>query len=219
MERIPQQVFENRTGIAWCDPNIEYVISLRDMEPSSISEVRIMERDTLGKLLRSIPLESMPHIHPYQDCSFNILHMDPDDLLVGQTFVQRAKYQFLIERFHNILGNGFCVETAIAQCGPMVIYGQDNDGVPAVAFYLPPIVEATGEQRFLIDGIHRNFLVKSIGGTIKTIVVQNVPSPLPCDPIPWSDIQTVDEKPVRQLRFHNLRRQYFRNTKFAGIDG
>lgn len=219
MERISVQSFHMRTGIGWFHPEIRYVISLRDMDPNSISGVRVMKLETLSRLLEGVVLERNVQVRPYAKCPFRILQLDPEDLLVGQTFVQRKKYQFLLEKFSGLFGTDFCTDKTLSQCGPLIVFGPDAQGTPCVAFYLPPIVEETDGKRFLIDGVHRNFIVRAVGGSIKAIVIRDVATPLPCDPIPWGRIKIVREKPVRHERFRNLRSEFFRNTKFAGIDG
>ncbi|HXV26767.1 MAG TPA: hypothetical protein VD862_01980 [Candidatus Paceibacterota bacterium] len=195
------------------------VVSLRDLDPERIVQVHVMSREYLIALLSGISLEGAPDTHPYRGCTVEMMQMDPRDLAIGQTFVQRAKYQELLERFGSILGNGFCTRSGIAQCGPLIVFGYDGSGVPCVAHYVPPIIEATGNRRFLIDGIHRNYVVRSVGGTIESVLIRDVSIPLPCDPVLWDEVRIVDEKPPRPDRFRNLRRELFRNTKFAGIDG
>lgn len=220
-ENIPQNTFEERTGITPISTTLSYrcVTSLRDIDPRTIKQVQVMPRSYLLKLLQSITLEGDPAIQPYNGCEVEIVQLDPRDIKIGQTFVQREKYQLLLERFGGILGNGFCMNGGIAQCGPLIVFGDIQNGIPALAHYVPPIIEATSDSRFLIDGIHRSFIVRSVGTTIESILIKNVAVPLPCDPISWEHIRIVEEKPARKDRFRNLRRHLFRNTKYAGIDG
>jgi hypothetical protein len=145
--------------------------------------------------------------------------MDPHDLVIGQTFVERGKYQALLEVFPSLFDGAFCVSRGSAKCNALIVFGQTRTGVPAVAHYLPPFVESSNTSRFLVDGIHRNFLVMRVGTTIESIVIKGVTEPLPCDAVSWGTIKSVDTKPPRGERFHNLEPARFRNLKFVGVDG
>lgn len=219
-ESISVETFTRRTGIT---PNFSMraskIVSMRDLAHGSITGVQVMPKDYLRKLLHSVTLEGDTNHRPYKDCDIKLVRIDPNDLAVGQTFVQRSKYQDFLEEFSSILDESFCVTRGAAKCNALIVFGRTQSGEDVVAHYLPPIIEATNGTQFLLDGIHRNFLVKQIGTTIESIIVKGVSAPLPCTAKNWSDIHIVNEKPPRDQRFHNLQPSLFRNLKWIGVDG
>lgn len=219
-QRISGEEFEKRIGVM---PNFiakaKIIVSLRDLDPARLCAVQVMSRAYLENLIRNIPLEGDESVKPYAQAEIVLVRMDPHDLVIGQTFVERGKYQSLLEDFSAILDGKFCVTRGTAKCNALIIFGQTYDGCDAVAHYLPPLIEATNGTQFLVDGVHRNFLVMRVGTTIESIVLKNVTVPLPCETQPWSAITVVNTKPPRERRFFELKPQLFRNLKYAGIDG
>ncbi len=195
------------------------IVSLRDIDPKNIASVEIIPREYLERLIRGVTLEGNSSIRPYANCEIITARIDPYELEIGQTFIQREKYRQILEDFGNILDSGFCVTRGIAKRSPFIIFGLTRDGRPAAAHYLPPLIEENNGIRFLLDGIHRNFLVKNIGTTIESIIIKGVKTELPCDPRPWNTIRAVEKKPPREERYFNLRADLFRNLKHTGIDG
>lgn len=212
--------FHRRTGLnPTFSSTADQIVSLRDINPEEISSVQIMPRAYLEKIIRNIVLEGNPTERPYAKCDIQLVRIDPHDLKLGQTFVERPKYQSLLERFGNLFGDSFCTSRGTAKCGPLIVFGKTREGVDAVAHYVPPIIESTNGTQFLLDGVHRNFLVMRVGTTIESIVIKNVETPLPCDVQSWDTVRAVDQKPPRSERFSGLRTEFFRNVKHAGIDG
>ena len=197
----------------------EIIVSLRDIDPKNIISVEVMPREYLGRVVRGVTLEGDSSIKPYADCEITTSQVDPHDLKIGQTFIQREKYQQILENFSNMFGGNFCVARGIAKLGPLIIFGTTKDGRPAAAHYLPPIIEEGNGIRFLLDGIHRNFLVKNVGTTIESILIKGVKIRLPCSPESWNMIKAVEEKPPREERYFDLHAEFFRNLKHTGIDG
>lgn len=171
----------------------------------------------MERLVFSTTLEGQD-TRPYQDCTIQRARVDPYNLLVGQTFVERPKYQRLIESLNQAF-QGFCINHGFAKCISLIVLGKINDGSLALAHYLPPIVEEHSCGLHLLDGVHRNFLTKAIGTTIETIIIKGVKTPFPCEVGEWSRVKIVEQKPPRNERFINLKPILFRDLKWVGIDG
>ncbi len=217
---ISLEEFIKRTGT---EPHFtvtaQKIVSLRDIQPNTITAVQVMPRRYLEGMIRNIVLEGNEQYKPYQNCEISLVRMDPHDLQIGQTFVERKKYQSLLENFGTLLDDKFCVTRGTAKCNALIVFGKIKDGTDAIAHYVPPIIEVSNGIQFLLDGIHRNFLVMRIGTTIESILLKGVSLPLPCEARSWQTIRVVDEKPPRNERFYNLKPELFRNLKHAGIDG
>lgn len=215
---IPMDEFLHRTDAKIPEfPNkFQFVVSLRDIV--EISAVQVMPLEYMKKIIRNVTLEGDSSYKPYKDAEISLARMDPHELNVGQTFIERKKYQSILENFGNALMQHYCVPRGIAKAMPVIVFGKTAAINRAVALYLPPIIESNSRQ-FLIDGIHRNFVVMRTGTTIESIIIKNVDVPLPCDIGRWDMVEIMDEKPPREMRFHNLNVHFFRNLKFAGVDG
>lgn len=216
-EPINRSVFQERTGLALptISSEISLIVPLRDIV--EITNLQIMPAPYLEKLLRSITLEGDSTINPYKNSEIKRARIDPSILHVGQTFVERGKYQRLIETLSSLFGD-FCVNRGFAKCTALIISGKIFNGTEAVAHYLPPIIEMHNGNHCLIDGVHRNYVTMSIGTTIESIIISGTLPP-PCDFSPWDKINIVEEKPPRELRFRNLLTYNFRNLAWSGIDG
>lgn len=222
-EPLDVRDFEARTGLkTGFSCRAEEIVSLRDLNEGEVTAVQVMPISYLEALLRNVSLEGDVNVKPYANCEFSLVSMDPRSACVGQTFVERSKYQAILEKFE-LLDGKFCVNGGAAKRNALIIFGVNKDGKEVMAHYLPPIYEVMNGNdnghHFLLDGVHRNFLVKQIGTTIESILIKGVKIPLPCDPGTWQEVRVVSEKPPRLERFHNLRPELFRNLKFIGIDG
>lgn len=220
-DRISLEEFESRTGLSPIFPSsgVKNVTSLREVDFTSNIVIQAMPRHYLEGLIRSTTLAGDLGTKPYQNCDIRLVSTDPSDLLVGQTFVQRGKYQALLEDFSSHLDNHACVPRGIAKKHAMIIYGQTFDGENVVAHYVPPIIEEINGTRVLLDGTHRNYLIMQVGTTIVSVVVKGVQTPPPFEARPWSETSAVDEKPALEHRFHNLQPDLYRDLKWIGIDG
>lgn len=218
---IDLSTFSERTGIggellvsAWADAR--QVVSLRDLR--TIVDLRPMPRVYVEKLIRNIGLDGDPATKPYLGCEIRQERIEPSALMIGQTFVERAKYRAILEEFDGVFAD-FSVPRGISKLTAHIALGRTADGAMAMAHYLPPIIEEHGGRRLLLDGIHRNYVVKNAGTTIECIVIGNVAMPFPCDPQDWGSIKPVDAKPPKEQRYFNLRPELFRDVKRIGIDG
>ena len=219
-EPIDLGEFEKRTGIgravipSWHDA--DRIVSLRDL--ASVTDIRVMSMDYLGRLMESIPLTGDANARPYAGCKINRYRIDPRMTKVGQTFVERKKILALNEHFDQVF-HGFDVPSGIAKKGAYIMFGRTAEGALAVAHYLPPIIEQVANRHLVLDGIHRFSYVRGAGTTIEIVKISDPKIPFPCDPRKWSEIKAVDAKPPKDQRFFGLRQDLFRDLKRIGIDG
>jgi hypothetical protein len=197
-------------------PFLPGICSLREM--ATITDIIVMPRDYLEKIIRNIPLKESLCTFPYQNCPIELLRMDPHNLQIGQCFVQRNKYTDFLENFSQYFDQ-FCVTRGSAKCNAMIVRGTDSAGRKVIAHYVPPIIEEHRCGYILLDGIHRNFLVQKIGTTLECILIKDVTTAFPCTPHGWLDIAIVDSKPPLEERYFNLQPSLFRHLYWTGIDG
>lgn len=217
---IPIATFEQRLGVSKNEiiktpKDITYVVSLRQLV--TIDQIQVMPSAYLERILQKVVLQGT-RTPVYDNCTITTCRMDPHNLLIGQTFIQRDKYQDFLENFSEIFSE-FCITRGVAKCTALIALGKTQERASAMAHYLPPIVEENQGKLCLLDGIHRNFLVKMVGTTLETIIIKNVTHNFPCDLHDWKSIQVVDKKPPKEKRYFNLREELFRDLKIIGIDG
>lgn len=223
MQPIPFEEFLNRTEISVSSLNflnhkqVKQVISLKDMQ--KIVALSVMPKEYIWKLLSSITLVGSPKIKVYVGSRVSLMKFDPAQLLLGQKYIYRNKYIAIFENF-NSLFKDFLVTNGISKLVPHIVLGEDKNGEFSMAHYLTPIVERHNSELILMDGIHRNFIVKRAGTTIESIFLDDVRVPFPCNVKSWDETELVDHKPERQEdRFFDLRPELFRNLETVGIDG
>jgi hypothetical protein len=217
-EHMERGLFIERTGLKFpsISTKITKIVAMKDLV--KIDDLFAMSKNYMMTLLRSITLEGDNTIRPYENAVIETCRIDPHQLLVGQTFVERGKYQNLVENITNIF-ESFAIGNGFAKCGSYIVIGRTADGQRAIAHYLSPIVEIFKNNQCLIDGVHRNFITRAAGTTIQSIVIKNVSVDLPCEFGKWDNIRVVNEKPPREERFINLDKYFFRNLSWSGIDG
>ena len=213
--------FQDRTGIIKTGLVPEWdkasrIVALRDIV--SVESSQDMPVPYLQKLIANIGLAGDPKEKPYKDCDLQLLRLDPNSALVAQTFVERKKYNSILENVSELFGK-FATTRGIAKLTARIVLGRDEPGDLCIAHYLPPLVEAHTGRVLLLDGTHRSFLVKSIGTTVEAIMIRGVTAPFPCEPQEWADVSKVDVKPPKHERFIGLKPDYFRDVKYIGIDG
>lgn len=219
-EPICRSDFEDRIGKeaahlrSWDEARV--IVSLRDL--AKIVAIQDMPTEYLHRIVRNIPLLSGNGAKPYESCEIEVAKVDPRVVWIGQTFIHRPKYTALAENFPNVF-SGFSINPGFGEIGPKIVLGQTREGKWAIANYLPPITEAHKQGLYLLDGIHRNFLMRSAGKTVESIILRKVEMPCPFVPRRWPDIVIVDEKPPREERYWSLRPELFRDLKFMGVDG
>lgn len=175
-----------------------------------------MPMDYLRQILESVTLLGSD-VRPYKGCNIETGRLDPTRLKLAQTFVERLKYQAMLESF-SALFKKFCVTKGVAKCTALIACGRTSGGVRAIAHYIPPLVEVHNTN-LLLDGVHRNFLVMAVGTTLEAIFVEGVNADYPCTPQPWSEVSVVEAKPPKDKRYFNLKPELFRNLEGVGIDG
>ena len=197
--------------------NIKYVIGLREMR--EIISVNAMSKKYLSSLLSKIGTAGSFDEKVYENATINFLRIDPHALRLGQKFVYRKNYMSILENFSNIF-DAFHVSQGISKLTALIVLGKDNNKNSVMAHYIPPIVEIHNGHLLLMDGVHRNFIVKNSGTTIESIVISNVNVPFPCTTHKWPQIKIATEKPEDiNDRYFDLRQELFRDLKSIGIDG
>jgi len=220
-EAIPVTAFGERIGRCGRDAvptwnTAEHIVSLRELV--SIEAVQPMRRDYLEALMKHVVLAGDTSAHVYRMSTVQTMRVDPHSVLLGQTFIERGKYQRFLEGFEAQFA-AFCVPRGMAKLGACIVLGKTADGKYAIAHYIPPIIELSRERAALLDGVHRMYLARQVGTTLETIAVDRVGAPFPADLHGWDKVAVVTEKPPLEKRFSNLRRELFRDLKYVGVDG
>jgi hypothetical protein len=217
---IPLESFQERTGIEAGELNAPWgkiagIVSLRDIV--KVISVLIMTDSYLERLLHNVTLVGSPDKKPYANCEIVPFKIQPGIIRVSQTFVERGKYQAILENFAGIFPMISAIN-GISNLLPVIVLGQTQNDSVAVAHYIPPLVEFNGELA-LVDGTHRSYLVHKIGASINGVAIKGVKMPFPCRTLDWSSIRVVDAKPPKAERYLDLQDDLFRDLKFIGIDG
>ena len=191
------------------------------VSPRDLNEVRGMtffREDVFQSLIRQIPLRGYPDCKPYEKAKIRVLAADPRGIKVGQNFLLERKILSILHNLQHRIFDAFVVG-GISKMPPAQLYGLDNQGRKALAFYIPPFYEIHGEKIVVLDGIHRSKICGGAGTTINAIHLSGVAYPLPFDPLSWKEIRLTDEKPPIKQRYKNLREDLFRDLGAVGIDG
>lgn len=223
MEPIEFGEFLKRTGFSKDAFNfgvlrkLEKVVSLRSIE--TVLAINAMPVEYLERLLKKIGLASDPEHKIYKRSRIHRLRVDPNGLYIGQKYVYRQKYIDIMENFKEIF-HGFTISRGLSKLTPLIIFGKDKDGTVTLAHYITPIFEVHGGKMVILDGIHRDFIIKNAGTTIESIVIEKIDVPFPCEPHGWENIEVTPEKPQKmEDRYFELRPELFRDLKSVGIDG
>lgn len=218
-QNIDPEEFYQRTGQKLSNGfgprDIKAVVPLTDI--GEAIDITLMSNEYLRALICNVRFSSNEQERVYDGCKISAQRIDPRCLSLGQTFVQRSKLLRQIEDVPKIFAK-FPIYHG-AKCNAMIVYGKTYEGLPAIAHYIPPIIEVHDGRLLLLDGVHRNRLTLSVGTTIESIIIEKVRFPFPCDIDGWNKVKTVDEKPPVQERFYNLNPSLFRDLKWVGIDG
>lgn len=219
-EPISVSDFEGRVGLrphgtpSW--GKATSIVSLRQL--FTIEALEPMRHDYLEQLMQSVRLSGSDLALAYRRSTVETMRIDPQSVVLGQTFVERGKYQRFLETFDSQF-SAFCVPRGMAKLSACIALGKTADGVYAIAHYLPPIVERRENTLALLDGVHRMFLVKQVGTTLECVVMSPVQVPFPADLHGWDCVSVVSEKPELSARYSNLRPELFRDLKYVGVDG
>lgn len=187
-------------------------------EIAEVEHIAMFRHDVLNALLRRVPLRREGElVFPYEHATFRTYSVEPEALLVGQTFVLEEKLLNIMFNMGQLFSSH--VIKGVSKMPPMQIYGMDGQGNKAIAFYLPPIVEKHGENAVILDGIHRSIICSSAGTTISAIHISGITEPLPFDPITWDAVRLSKEKPPIGQRYVNLKPENYRDLGYVGIVG
>lgn len=223
MEPIEFGEFLKRTGFAkksFMFPNvrkIEKVVALRDIR--HVLFVSAMSTEYLTHLLRQIGLVGDSSKKVYADANIRRLRIDPNGLYLGQRYVYRPNYTAIMENFKDLF-SAFTLPRGLSKLTPQIVFGKDNNGEYALAHYVSPIFELHGGKLIILDGVHRDFIVKNAGTTIEGILIEHIDVPFPCAPQHWDAVSVIDTKPEKiEDRYFGLKKELFRDLKSIGIDG
>jgi len=223
-ERIRIQDFADRTEI---DPakhlqhtwgTAKEVVSLRDLV--SFEGAQFMQMEYLRLILTHVEAAGGNRSRVYENAKISLQQVSPGSFRIGQRVIEQQKFVLMMEKFNDTLFRKFCVLPGTAYLPPMVILGRVADGTLAIAHYVPPIAEMNGGSKWtLMDGLHRNYIIRAGGGTTMVVGIEGVHIPFPCDLHDWEEIRVVNSKPPLEERYFNLRPDRFRDLKKFGIDG
>jgi hypothetical protein len=194
---------------------IDGIISFKEATRENIIKVEWMEKKFLDDLLRNVPLLGSGE-KCYKDAEISVYKMDPRALMIGQTFLQESK---LI----NLLNVSSMFEErwpgqGLIKSPPLIVYIKKDGGIFAT-FYVPPISEIYDSSLSLIDGLHRSYIAIGGSATANYVSIKKKKNDLPFTPHDWREIMVMKEKPPKEERFFDLRKENFRVLDYVGIDG
>ena len=198
----------------------ERVVPLRYLK--NIISITQLTKNLLFEILSQI--KTLDGQRPFKNASFKVIHVDPKDLKVGQKYVYTENWTELIRDFSEIFCVDYVFGSGLTSLGAYMAYGtvSENENDCAIAFYIPPIVEQHSNGLVIMDGMHRNWIIKQVGVTISVIKVENISVPFPCSCQAWREVKDISltQKPKDiNERYFDLRQNLFRDLKYLGIDG
>lgn len=196
--------------------NAKKLVPLR--RATKIFGLQVMSLDYLKQLLSLVWLRGSPQALVYKNCEITITQVDPNQLLVGQTYIEMPRYQMLAEGFQNFF-SGFAATSGAANHAAFIVLCEVDDGSIAIAYHIPPLIEEHAGRLFLIDGVHRHLTARLVGTTIASVIIKDVKFPFPCDVHGWNNVRVVTKRPDHRERFLNAKPELFRQFKEIGIGG
>ncbi len=197
---------------------VKRVLPLRDI--AKIVSVIPMSESLLFKMISGVQTNDKQQ--PFKDASLKIINIDPLQVKIGQKFAYMENWVRLMQDLPGLFSAQYAMGHGIIHLGAFTVFGNDASGEEALAFYVPPIVEQHGNNLVIMDGIHRNYIVKQIGASILAVEVKNVSASFPCSCQEWSELRCISlmEKPKDiNERYFDLKVDLFRDLKYFGIDG
>ena len=192
------------------------IIPLRNI--IKIDDLSYAKKEFLESIIKAVPLKDNPDIKPYKKSKIDIYRVQPKGIQIGQTFALTQKTNRLLTNVLNIF-NEFHVSHGYSKMEPVIIYGKDKEDYPAIAFYIPPIIENHNGNAVLLDGIHRSLICSAAGTTINAVHLSKIDVNLPFEPMEWNKLKLMDEKPPTIGRYNNLKLDLFRQLTYVGVDG
>ncbi|MFC1703096.1 hypothetical protein ACFLZO_01380, partial [Patescibacteria group bacterium] len=163
-KHIDLETFRARTGICHDDfarlrAKGEKIVSLREIV--EVNCVQAMPKGYLYRLIRSVTLDGGPSVKPYGDCVIELVRMDPNSLLVGQTFVERV-FEIVEFTFHMQAREFLCTEYLFQ-------HESRCHGTAAVCLPVPFHTEPQQDKR--VEPLSRTFVDRSRDPAFATEIV------------------------------------------------
>jgi hypothetical protein len=218
---LPIEDFRRNTGLC-----IDNTVPRKTVEVTCLKDMTVIEKvipmtsDYLERMVSTVTY-GLPEVLglAYRNCQIEVKQLDPRELRISQSFVQRDKASFFREEFVDKFSPYMPSLSMVQECGPFIAIGQRADGQPVMAHYLPPIVEEHGDKLLLLEGGHRQYVALEQESTHLTVVIRDVRAPFPWETAPWLKLRVVDVKPHQDDRhFGKPAKQYFRHFLPVGLD-
>ena len=218
LKRLAYSQEDFKTQLRLPDPEkIKRVISLRSMK--KVEAVSPISKEMAFHLISQ--MRTMNGHYPFRNANIRLTKFDPNSLKVGQRFAYRENITNMLEDLPAFFKD-FMIPSEVSALGAYFVFGEDTDSVPAMACYLPPIIERHGKNAVIMDGIHRNYIAKQFWPSINVIFVENISIPFPCGMREWDELRVISlsQKPADiNDRYFDLTKELFRDLKYLGIDG
>jgi len=196
---------------------IKHIVPLRFMR--EIEQISPISKEMTFFLLSQ--MKTMNGHRPFRNSKIRLSQYHPANLKVGQKYAYEENLTGVLKGLPSFFEK-FMIPCGVSELGSWFLFGKDIDGVPAMACYMPPIVERHGKNLVIMDGIHRNFIAKQFGVSINVILVEEISIPFPCSMREWCELQVIslNDKPKDiNERYFDLTKELFRDLKYLGIDG
>lgn len=199
--------------------SVKTIIPLRDVREVTSPPIPISAELLLWLLRRVKTLDGRM---PFADATIQMIKIDPRHLKIGQKFAYRENYLKLLEEIPDIFHRFLAVNGGLSDLGAYFVFGLNEAGESSLACYIPPLLEKHGSDLAIMDGIHRNYIMKQAGSTLNAILIERVGLPFPCGLKTWSEIRVISlaekSKDINE-RYFELDQGLFRDLKYLGIDG
>lgn len=196
---------------------IEKVLPLKNLK--EIHSVLPITNSFLLGIVKKI--KTIDNQSPFKNATAELTKVDSNQLKVGQKFVYRENYQNMLENLPKIFKK-FAISSGLSDLDAYMVFGADSRKNYCLSYYIPPIVEQHNDTLVIMDGVHRNYINKQWGTTLKAILIKNINVPFPCSFHPWNEIEIIPlkNKPKDiEKRYFDLNPNLFRDLKYLGIDG
>lgn len=202
---------------------VKKIVPLRTL--AKIESIMPISKRLLLHTIRQI--QTFDGEYPFKNADIKMLRIDPEQLLVGQKYIYRENYSHILENLSRTVFSNFCVTDTLSNLGAYFVFGYDTsnnsqDEELCLALYIPPLIEKHNLHLVIMDGIHRNYLIKQVGTTINSILIENVEVAFPCSVESWQKTKVISlkEKPLNlEDRYFKMNKNLFRDLKHLGIDG
>lgn len=195
------------------------MISLVDMH--TIKSIIPLRMEVLETIIKAIPTSDGQF--PYSSAKIKLVKVDPFQVMTGQRFVFREKYESIIEGLGNFFSDFAINSEGIGNLGAYFVRGKTSEGRQVLGCYLPPIIERHGSNLVILDGVHRSYVSRQVGLTPISILIENISVDFPCECRGWSQVEVISiqnrPKNMEDRFFGALKPCLFRDLKLIGVDG